>query len=122
MTLPWAASVPVPLSDPAVSVVRPVAVSAVPAAIEVVARSSRLPRVCEPVTVPPAKTTVEAPGSMVPPTYVQLLAVLIVPARLRMPAGLLMTSGGRLPLAVEAAPVNVWGPAPSMRRVAVPPP
>src|SRR3989442_867855 len=32
-----------------------------------------------------------------------------------------MTSAGRFPAAVVAAPVNAWAAAPSMRRVAVPP-
>ena len=69
-----------------------------------------------------AKTTVEVPGSSVPAVYVQLWSVRIVPARVSVPEGLLMTSGGRLPLAVVEAPVKVWAPAPLMSRVAVPPP
>ena len=40
--------------------------------MEVVARKSTALSVCEPVTVPPAKTTVEVPGSTVPAVYVQL--------------------------------------------------
>ena len=63
---PWAASVPVPLSAPVVRLTDPDAVRVVPAAIEVVARTSTKARVCEPVIVPPAKRTVEAPGSSVP--------------------------------------------------------
>ena len=53
--------------------------------------------VCEPVIVPPAKTTVEVPGSSVPAVYVQSLAVRIVPARVSVPEGLLMTTTGRSP-------------------------
>ena len=60
---PWAASVPVPLSAPLVRLSEPVTVSAVPAAIDVVARKSTALRLCEPVIVPPAKTSVELPGS-----------------------------------------------------------
>ena len=56
------------------------------------------------VTVPPAKTTSEVPGSTVPPVYVQLWVVRIVPARVSVPEGLLMTSRGRPPAAVVAAP------------------
>src|SRR5438552_1137332 len=58
---------------------------------------------------------------MVTAVYVQALPVRIVPARVSVPAGLLMTSAGRFPAAVVAAPVNAWAPDPSMRRVAVPP-
>ena len=61
------------------------------------------------------------PGSTVPAVYVQLVAVRIVPARVRVPDGLLMTTSGRSPAAVVAAPVKVWAPAPLIRRVAVPP-
>ncbi|TMD27669.1 MAG: hypothetical protein E6I94_09415 [Chloroflexi bacterium] len=93
-----------------------------PAAIDVVARKSSAFRVWLPVIVPPAKTTVEAPGSSVPPTYVQALVVRRVPASVSFPAGLSMTRAGRLPAAVVAAPVNVWATAPSMRSVAAPPP
>ena len=45
-----------------------------------------------PLIVPPAKTTVEVPGSIVPAVYVQLLVVRSVPARVSVPEGLLMTS------------------------------
>ena len=111
---------PVPLSEPAVRLSEPAAVRVVPAAIEVVARRSIALRVWLPVIVPPPKTTVEVPGSRVPPTYVQAVVVRMVPARVSVPAGLSMTSSGRLPTVVVAVPVNVWGPDPSMRRVAVP--
>src|SRR5436309_682166 len=117
---PWAEMVPV-LS------VRPVrlrllrTVRVVLAAIVVVARTSLALRVALPMLVPPAKTRVEVPGSTVPAVYVQLFVVRIVPARLSVPEGLLMTSSGRLPAAVVAAPVKVWAPLPLMRRVAVPP-
>src|SRR5207247_2037912 len=111
--------VPVPLSAPVVRVVAPVTVRVVPAAIEVVARMSTALRVCEPAIVPPAKTSVEVPGSSVPAVYVQLLAVRIVPARVRVPDGLLMTTAGRAPAAVVEAPVNVWAPAPENSSVAV---
>ena len=47
---------------PAVSVVEPVTVRVVPAAIEVVARKSTALRVWQPVIVPPAKTSVEVPA------------------------------------------------------------
>ena len=40
--------------------------------------------------MPPAKTTVEVPGSTVPAVYVQLWAVRIVPARVSVPEGLLI--------------------------------
>ena len=66
--------------------------------------------------VPPAKTSVEVPGSSVPAVYVQLLAVRIVPARVSVPDGLLMTTRGRPPAAVVAAPVRVWAPAPLMQQ------
>ena len=79
-------------------------------------------RAWQPVIVPPAKTTVEVPGSSVPAVYVQALVVRIVPARVSVPEGLLMTSSGRSPLAVVDAPVSVWAPAPLMSSVAVPPP
>ncbi len=69
----------------------------------------------------PEKTTVEVPGSSVPAVYVQLWVVRIVPARVSVPDGLLMTSSGRSPLAAVAAPVNVWAPEPFSRSVAVPP-
>ena len=72
--------------------------------------------------MPPAKTSVEVPGSSVPAVYVQSLPVRIVPARVSVPLGLLMTTSGRLPLAVVAAPLRVWSALPSMSRVAVPPP
>ena len=55
-------------------------------------------------TVPPAKTSVELPGSTVPAVYVQPVAVRIVPARVSVPEGLLMTTGGSAPAAVVAAP------------------
>ena len=71
--------------------------------------------------MPPAKTTVEVPGSRVPAVYVQLLVVRMVPARVSVPEGLLMTRAGSVPAAVVAAPVNVWAPVPSMSRVPVPP-
>ena len=61
------------------------------------------------------------PGSSVPAVYVQLWVVRIVPARVSVPDGLLMTTAGRSPAAVVAAPVNVWAPAPLMSRVPVPP-
>ena len=64
---PRAATVPV-FRLPAVRVRLPPAVRVVPAAIVVVARKSSALRVCEPVTVPPANTTSDVPGSMVPPT------------------------------------------------------
>ena len=60
-----------------------------------------------PVIVPPAKTTSEVPALTVPAVYVQLWLVRIVPARTRVPAGLLMTSAGRSPEAVVEAPVKV---------------
>ena len=50
-----------------------------------------------PVIVPPAKTTVEVPGSSVPAVYVQLWVVRMVPARVSVPDGLLMTTVGRSP-------------------------
>ncbi len=121
MTAPWAATVPV-LRLPAVRVRRPPAVRVVPAAIVVVARKSSALRVCDPVTVPPAKTTSEVPGSTVPALYVQLWLVRIVPTRLSVPEGLSMTRAGRLPAAVVDAPVRVWAPAPSTSRVPLPPP
>ena len=62
-----------------------------------VARKSTVFRVWLPVIVPPAKTSVAAPGSTVPAVYVQLLAVRIVPARVSVPDGLLMTTSGRPP-------------------------
>ena len=71
--------------------------------------------------MPPAKTTVEVPGSTVPAVYVQSWVVRIVPARVSVPEGLLMTTRGRSPAAVVAAPVNVWAPAPLMSSVPVPP-
>src|SRR5438093_195454 len=120
LRVPWSASVPVPLSAPEVSVVAPVAVRVVPAATDVVARMSTSLRLWLPVTVPPAKTTVDVPASTVPAVYVQLFGVRIVPARVSVPAGLLMTTAGRSPAAVVAAPVNVWAPPPLMSRVAVP--
>ena len=64
-TSAWAARVPV-LRSPAVRVTAPDAVSVVPAAIVVVARKSSAPRACDPVTVPPAKTTSDDAGSTVP--------------------------------------------------------
>src|SRR5437867_994512 len=118
---PWAARLPVPLSAAEVSVVDPVTVRVVPAAMLVVARKSTLLRLWEPVIVPPANRTVDVPASSVPAVYVQLFVVRIVPARVSVPDGLLMTSGGRLPPAVVAAPVNVWPPLPLIRMVAVPP-
>ena len=117
---PWAATVPV-LSVPPVRLRLPPTVRVVPAAIVVVARTSTALSVWLPVIVPPAKTSVEVPGSSVPAVYVQLFVVRIVPARLSVPEGLLMTSSGRLPAAVVAAPVKVWAPLPLMSRVAVPP-
>ena len=56
---------------------------------------------------------VEGPGGR----NVQLLVVRMrppVPARLRVPDGLLMATGGRVPATVVAAPVKVWAPGPSM--------
>src|SRR5437763_180926 len=50
---PWAATVPVPLRAPEVRVSEPPTVSVVPAAIEVVARTSTALRPWDPVTVPP---------------------------------------------------------------------
>ncbi len=44
-----------------------------------------------------------------------------MPARVKVPDGLLMTSGGSAPAAVVAAPVKVWAPAPPIVRLAVPP-
>ena len=61
----------------------------------VVARKSTALRVWLPVIVPPAKTSVEVPGSSVPAVYVQLFAVRIVPARVSVPDGLLMTTSGQ---------------------------
>ncbi len=72
--------------------------------------------------MPPAKTSVEVPGSTVPAVYVQPVAVRIVPARVSVPEGLLMTTAGRLPLAVVDAPVRVWAAPPLTSRVALPPP
>ena len=89
------------------SATEPAAVRVVPAASEVVARKSSALRVWLPLIVPPAKTTVELPPLTVPAVYVQLLVVRIVPARVSVPAGLLMTRAGRLPLAVVEAPVRV---------------
>ena len=60
-TSPWAARVPVAatwLRVPLNSSVVPVAVRVVPAASVTVPRISTLPRVCEPVIVPPVNTTV----------------------------------------------------------------
>src|SRR4029079_19529782 len=57
----------------------------------------------------------------VPAVYVQLWVVRIVPARVRVPLGLLMTRGGMSPPAVVAVPVNVCAPAPLTSSVAVPP-
>ena len=48
------------------SVVEPVTVRVVPAAIEVVARKSTALRVWLPVMVPPAKTSVEVPAFSTP--------------------------------------------------------
>ena len=59
---PWAARVPVEVRLPPVRLVEPVAVRVVPAASAVLARKSTALSVCEPVTVPPAKTTVELGG------------------------------------------------------------
>ena len=118
---PWAARLPVPLRLPAVSAVVPVTVRVVAAAMLVVARKSIEAKVWLPVIVPPAKTRAAVPGSSVPPVYVQLLLVRIVPARLSVPAGLLMTRIGRLPLAAVEAPVSAWAPVPLTSRVAVPP-
>ena len=118
---PWAARVPVPLRLPAVSVVVPATVRVVPAAMVVVARKSTEAKVWLPVIVPPAKTRAAVPGSSVPPVYVQLLLVRIVPARLSVPESLLMTNTGRLPAAVVEAPVRVCAPVPLTSRVAVPP-
>src|SRR5438093_2470479 len=117
---PWAATVPV-LSVPPVRLRLPPAVRVGPAAIVVVVRTSTALGVLLPVVVPPAKTSVEVPGSSVPAVYVQLFVVRIVPARLSVPEGLLMTSSGGWPAAVVAAPVTVWAPLPLMSRVAVPP-
>ena len=69
----------------------------------------------------PAKTTVEVPGSRVPALTVQLWVVRIVPARVSVPEGLVMTTRGSRPAAVVAAPVKVCAPAPLMSRVAAPP-
>src|SRR5438093_1163081 len=121
LRLPWTASVPVPLSAPEVSVVEPVTVSVVPAAPEVVARKSTSLRLWLPVTVPPAKTKVDVPASTVPAVYVQLFGVRIVPARVSVPEGLLMTRRGSCPAAVVAAPVNVWPAVPLTSSVPVPP-
>ena len=141
VTSPWASRVPAPLSVPAVSVARPGTVivplfvtvtttgivnvparpRVVPAAIVTAPRSSRLPSACEPLIVPPAWTRVDPAAFIVPAVYVQLLVVRIVPARVSVPEGLLMTRSGRSPAAVVAAPVNVWAPAPLRSRVAAPP-
>src|SRR5258705_415734 len=107
LRLPCAASVPVPLRVPDVRFTAPVAVRVVPAAIDVVVRKSTALRVWLPVIVPPAKTRVELPASTVPAVYVQLCVVRIVPARVRVPDGLLMTNRGRSPLTVVEAPVRV---------------
>ncbi len=64
---PRAARLPVPLRAPPVRLSGPPATRVVPAAIEVVARRSTPLRVWLPLIVPPAKTTVLAAGSRVPP-------------------------------------------------------
>ncbi len=107
---------------PAVRVTAPDAVRVVPAAIVVVARKSSAPSVCEPVTVPPAKTTSEDPWSTVPAAYVQPFDVRIVPASVSVPDGLLMLTSGTFPAAVVAAPVSVCAPVPLISSVPVPPP
>ena len=117
---PWAATVPV-LKVPPVRLRVPPTESVVPAAIVVVPRTSTALRVWLPVTVPPTRTSVDAPGSTVPAVYVQLFCVRSVPAIVSVPLGLLMTTSGNAPAAVVEAPVNVWAPAPAMARVAVPP-
>ncbi len=45
----------------------------------------------------------------------------MVPTRVSVPVALSMITAGRVPAAVVAAPVKVWAPLPSMRRVPVPP-
>ena len=86
------------------------------------ARKSTALRVWLPVIVPPAKTTVEVPGSSVPAVYVQLWLVRIVPARVSVPDGLLMTTGAGRPTAVVdgagerlgAGPVDQQGAGPAV--------
>src|SRR5438128_1019931 len=116
------ASTPVTLADRKASLAEKTAVRVVPAAIDVVARKSSALRVWLPVIVPPAKTTVEVPGSTVPAVYVQALAVRILLLRVRVPPIFSLFPYTTLFRSVVAAPVNVWGPDPSMRSVAVPPP
>ena len=55
-----------PLRLPAVSVVEPVTVRVVPAAMLVVARRSTALRLWLPLMVPPAKTSVEVPAFSTP--------------------------------------------------------
>ena len=57
-----------------------------------------------------------------PAVYVQFDAVRIVPARVSVPDGLLMTTTGSPPAAGVAEPLNVWSRVPSMSSVALPPP
>ena len=85
-----------PVEVPVVRLSVPVTVRVVPAAIEVVGRTSTALRLCEPVIVPPAKTSVEVPGSSVPAVYVQLLVVRMVPARVSVPGGLVDDDGGQV--------------------------
>ena len=73
----------------------PLTVRVVPAAIVVVARKSTALRVWLPLIVPPAKTSVEVPGSSVPAVYVQLLAVRMVPARVSVPRRLVDDDQGQ---------------------------
>ena len=114
---PWAARVPVPLRLPALRVVDPLTVRIVPAAMLVVARKSTALRVWLPVMVPPAKTSVEVPAFSPPAVYVQLLAVRMVPARVRVPDALLTTTSGSAPATVVAAPVS--GPSRTSPHLAI---
>ena len=112
---PRAATVPVAI-EPSVRVSVPSTVRVVPAAtvLAPVPVNTTSVRAWLPVIVGvPAKTTVEVPGSTVPAVYVQPLPVRIVPARVSVPAGLSMTTAGRVPAAVVAAPVNVWSAVPT---------
>ena len=49
------------------------------------------------MTVPPANTTSDVPGSSVPPLYVQVFVVRIVPASVSVPDGLLIVTQGEDP-------------------------
>src|SRR4029078_12955213 len=110
LTLPWAARVPVPI-EPSARVSKPVTVRVSVTGIvwTVVLLRTTSPRVWLPLIVwVPAKTTVEVPGSTVPAVYVQLWVVRIVPARVSVPAGLLMTRAGRSPAHDGAVAGRGW--------------